>query len=64
MCFEELIMNEETEREYRRYLDYMHAYETLNGYYPTHLSNGQWCPFSKYEYMEKTKNGTVSLNLR
>ena len=42
------------EKEYQEYLKYMYAWETLNGYYPTHLSNDQWTPYSLDEYKDKT----------
>jgi hypothetical protein len=48
-------------RKYEDYLDYMYKYEEENNHYPTHLSNGQWTPFSYTEWLEKTKNGTVEL---
>jgi hypothetical protein len=51
------------EREYQEYLDYMYAYEEEHDHYPMHLSNGQWTPYSKSEYLAKTKNGTITLNL-
>ena len=36
----------------------MYQYEEENGYYPTHLSDGHWTPFSFEEWKLKTKNGT------
>lgn len=55
-------MDEVTKREYQEYLDYMYEYEEENGYYPTHLSNTLWTPYSESEYLDKTKNGKERLN--
>lgn len=55
-------MDEVTKREYQEYLDYMYKYEEENGYYPMHLSNTLWTPYSESEYLDKTKNGKKRLN--
>lgn len=46
---------------YEEYLDFMQNYEEKNGYYPNHISNGQWTPYSFSEWQEKTKNGTLKI---
>jgi len=56
-------MSKQTQYEYQEYLDYMYEYEEKNGSYPMHLSNGQWTPYSTSEYLDKTKNGAIRLNL-
>ena len=53
------INNEEfLKRQYEDYLQYMYDYEEKNNYYPQHLSDGHWTPFSFEEWKLKTKNGT------
>ena len=63
--FKNFLLKEQDEqllkRKYEDYLDYMYQYEEENGYYPTHLSDGQWTPFSYNEWLEKTKNGSVEI---
>lgn len=54
-------MNKKAEIEYQRYLDYMHGFEAIYGYYPLELSNGQWTPYSMSEYLDKTNNGVKTL---
>jgi hypothetical protein len=39
----------------------MYKYEEENGFYPMHLSNDQWTPYSKSEYLSKTNNGNIRL---
>jgi hypothetical protein len=49
------------EKKYDEYLDYMYEFEEENGYYPPHLSNGSWTPFTYDEWLEKTNNGTIEI---
>jgi hypothetical protein len=39
----------------------MYEFEEENGYYPPHLSNGSWTPFTYDEWLEKTNNGTIEI---
>ena len=52
MLLEEIKLTKEELRLYERYLELMYAHDTVKGYYPPALSNPQWTPFNREEFLK------------
>lgn len=61
--YSEFAATEGLKIHYNEYLEYMEDYEGKHGYYPAHLSNHSWFPYTFEEYRSHTKNGLYPLDL-